>query len=157
MFQMQKTCYLNQCLMANWMNVKVVRRNQWQNNIRACGRTITPASENASDGLLFHVLRRCFVLFWLRPGSMLHASLCTYLGFLIALLFWPDLSSMFVVCFLVFWGLRLIMHSNMISFIIVLALCKSHALSFACLFVILFCLVSSPRDWPCAQMSFNLV
>ena len=30
---------------------------------------------------------------------MLHASLCTHLGFLIALLFWPDLSSMFVCLF----------------------------------------------------------
>lgn len=87
---------------------------------------------------------------------MTSSSLCAFLGSLIALLFWPDPSSMFV-CFLVFWGLRLIMQSNMILFIIVLALCKCHALSFAFLFVILFCLVSSQRDWPCAQMSFNLV
>ena len=67
------------------------------------------------------------------------------------------LARCLFVCFLVFWGLRFIMQSNMILFIIVLALCKCYALSFACLFVILFCLVSSQRDWPCAQMSFNLV
>ena len=141
----KECCYLNQCFM------------MLHGKLDECGRTITP-SETASDGSNFSM--SCG---FVSCSSDFVPAQCCMLACALIWVFWlhcysgPIPALCLFVCFLVFWGLRLIMHSNMVSFIIVLALCKCHALSFAFLFVILFCLVSSPRDWPCAQMSFNLV
>ena len=142
--EMQKTFYLSQCFMANWMNVKVVRR-------KSMTKQHTSLRKNQVTFPCPAALFRALL-----TSSRLNVA-CE----LVHLSGFSDCTAILArclfVCFLVFWGLRFIMQSNMILFIIVLALCKCYALSFACLFVILFCLVSSQRDWPCAQMSFNLV